>query len=120
MQNVAEYPYKPNIPAFLLIILLFGTGAYYMYHNALANDRGVIIDYIFRFDVQGATIFYWVMAALSAGFVILGAAGLVTSAFSTGLLRLTEDELQLPYGLLRKTHTIPYNQISSLKLMQIK
>jgi len=50
--------------------VFFAVCALVIAEEAATNDRGLILEGIFRFSPHGATVFYWVLAGLSALFVL--------------------------------------------------
>jgi acyl-coenzyme A synthetase/AMP-(fatty) acid ligase len=68
-----EYEYRPKWTMIVLCGAFFGLCAAVLGAKAANNDRGVIINRIVELGPDGATTFYWVLAALSAGFVALAA-----------------------------------------------
>jgi len=69
--DIREYEYRPRWSIIILGVLFFALCAAMMGSAAVDNDRGLIINGIIRFGLDGATVFYWVLAAFSAGFVVL-------------------------------------------------
>jgi len=68
-----EFEYRPKRTAIVLSGGFFGLCAAVLGATAANNDRGVIINRIIELDPEGATTFYWVLTALSGGFVALAA-----------------------------------------------
>jgi hypothetical protein len=120
MTEPVEFPYKPKAGLGLLCVSLFGCGAYFARQEALTNSRGLILDHIFYFDVHGATIFYWIMTALSASFVPLGLIIIISSITSSAVLRLTETNLHVPPGIFQRSRAIPFSAIFRIRLIQVK
>jgi hypothetical protein len=61
---------------FALASLFFAVAAIFMASRASTNDRGLIINGIIHLEADGADVFYGVLAALSAAFVIVGVLGM--------------------------------------------
>jgi hypothetical protein len=55
-----------TIKNLLVCLVLFGASSFYMGWKALNNTRGLIINHMIHLSPEGASIFYWSMAALSA------------------------------------------------------
>lgn len=68
-----EYEYQPKWTAIVLGGGFFVLCAAVLGAKAANNDRGVIINRIIELEPGGATTFYWVLTALSGGFVALAA-----------------------------------------------
>jgi len=95
------YPYKPKPGKMLIVVVVFfGAGALLLGHEALTNDRGLILNGIIHFDTQGATIFYWCVAGVSAAFTACGLMATLFGLFSNQSLSLSETE---PSSRLRST-----------------
>lgn len=104
-----EYRYRFSVLWALLPITLFGGGCAFFIHLALENDRGLILNRIVELGVEGATVFYAVLAVASAALALGGVAGLVTPART---LVLTTTGIQVPSGFLgRDTRHVAFAQI---------
>jgi len=89
----------------VICILLFSLCTVVLGFKAANNDRGLILNRIFTFSEQGASIFYWILTAFSIGFVAIGFMLIVPRAIGSLNLELTETELKIPKGLIKKTQT---------------
>ncbi|MBE7463852.1 MAG: hypothetical protein HS116_10135 [Planctomycetes bacterium] len=69
VSDVLKYEYRPKWALIILSGAFFGLGTAVLGYKAANNDRGVIINNIIELGPEGATTFYWVLAAISAGFV---------------------------------------------------
>jgi len=65
-----EYEYKPKWTLILFSGVFFGLGTVVLGAKATANERGLILNGIIELGVDNATVFYWVLTALSCGFVL--------------------------------------------------
>jgi len=100
--------------------LLFGGAGYFFANEAINNDRGVIIDNVITLDTGGATIFYWILAGLSAGFVLIAIAAMLRTYLSPKVLRLEIDSLSLPHGFLhRQISRIHYSSIDRISETEV-
>jgi hypothetical protein len=116
-----EYPYKPKPGAMLKAGLFFGVGALLLAHEASTNDRGLILNGIIHFDLQGATIFYWCVAAVCAAFAAIGLMATLFGLFSNQSMSLSETELSAPKYLLSLENTIvPLSSIVRLELRGVR
>lgn len=68
-----EYPYRPRWTTVFFCAAFFTLGAVVLGAKAARNDRGLIVAGLLEFGPEGATVFYWVLAACGAGFVVLAA-----------------------------------------------
>jgi hypothetical protein len=66
-----EYPYRPSWTVILLAGGFFAVCALVLADRASNNRRGVIINGIIELGASGATDLYYVLCALSVGFVIV-------------------------------------------------
>lgn len=64
-----EYPYKPSWLMISICGLGFSLAGLVLGYKAYTNDRGLIINGLIEFSEGNASIFYWVLAGLSVGFV---------------------------------------------------
>ena len=116
-----EYPYKAKAGLMLACIAFFGACAATMAHAALTNDRGLIVNGIFRFGTEGATVFYWCVVGASLMFVLMGVLGLVPGLKNPGSIRLTSTELSAPKnGFTRKATRIPLREIVDVGVQEIQ
>jgi hypothetical protein len=65
-----EFPYRPRWTTILLGGFFFAACALFLGYRAATNVRGLIIEGFIRLDPERARVFYGVLAALGAGFVI--------------------------------------------------
>lgn len=105
MQTI-EHPYKPRARPVLLGLLFFGACGAVMAHEALGNDRGLILNGIIRLGVAGATRFYWTIAAISLAFVLLLLVMLAVGLTGKTSLRLSATELSAPRNAFSRTSTV--------------
>ncbi len=95
-----EYRYRFSVLWALASIVLFGGAFAFFVHLALENDRGLVLNRVIELGVEGASTFYAVLAAASAGFVLAGLAGL---AMPERTLVLSTAGLRVPTGFLGRT-----------------
>ena len=114
MDSYLEYRYQPRVKTLVLTVGFFGACTAILAHMAMTNDRGLILDAIIEMNAAHATIFYWVLACLSGGFVVLGLLGAAELLLSPEkpFLRLTPQEVIIPpYLFRREALTIPFSDI---------
>ena len=101
-----HYPYKPRPWFVLLGAAFFGVIAVFAAHEALTNDRGLIINGLIELSVGGATIFYWCMAAVSAAFVAVTIPMFVVGLIGKSVLTLTATDLAAPRSIFSRRPTV--------------
>jgi hypothetical protein len=121
MATILKYPYKPRKTALVLGALIFAPCTALFVHNGMTNDRGLIIDGIIHLGVNGATIFYWVFAALSAGFVAVAVLSLLASLGKSLSIELTDQFLYAPRGIFaHEPLSIPLHEITEMKVQTVQ
>jgi hypothetical protein len=101
-----EYTYKAKPLKMLAGIAFFGSCAVFMGYRAAKNTRGLILNGIFTLSVEGATNFYWCVAAVSALFVAVAIVALISGLTNPKVVRLTATELSAPKYMFSKNPTI--------------
>jgi len=115
-----EYSYKPKPGKMLVAFFFFGAGTILLAHRALTNDRGLVLNGIFHFDLDGATTFYWCITALSGGMAGLGLMLTLIGLTSNQTLSLSDAELSAPKWLLSPSNTVvPLSSILRLELKTV-
>jgi hypothetical protein len=71
-QIIKEYRYRSGFLMMSMITLMFGAGAFVLYHLAVTNDRGLIINGFIKLNESQADIFYYVLTGFSVVFAISG------------------------------------------------
>jgi hypothetical protein len=99
--------------------LFFGACLAFYVHRGSSNQRGLIIDHVIELGIDGATTFYWVLAAASAGFVLIALWALAVRALRDTYLVLDERELSIPSRWSKRVRVIPYSEIRGIELVQI-
>jgi hypothetical protein len=105
-----QYDYRPKWTIIILCALFFGACALVLGAKANGNDRGLIINGIIELSAGGATGFYWVLAALSIGFVVVAGflaivrltvhqrIGLAETSITMPRSRWSSEEIAVPFG----------------------
>lgn len=115
-----QYEYKPKLSTIVLGALFFGLCAAVLGAKANANNRGVTINGLIELDADGATTFYWVLAALSAGFVAASGALLVMRIGNPQRVALTRDSLLVPRSRWSKEEQgIDYRDIDGFSTSEV-
>ena len=120
MSEILKYPYKSKAWTTIAGVVFFGAITAWSSYQALTNDRGLIVNGIFRFSAEGATTFYWGMAGLSALLAVLGI--FVGSAGLSNPLTvmLTDTELSAPkHGFSSKATVIPLLIIKNVEIQVV-
>ena len=114
IQPPCKIPYRPRWTVVVGSGVFFAVCALVIAQEAATNDRGLILEGIFRFSPHGATVFYWVLAGLSALFV-LAALFLAVARLSTDrYLQLESDALILPHGFLQTKLSTNFNKYTNV------
>ena len=115
-----HYHYRPKWTIIVLCVLFFGAGALVLGTKANSNDRGLIISGVIELSANGATIFYWVLAALSFGFVVI--AGFLAVVRLTLHQRIVVGENCIAFPRSRWSSeevTVPYNEIADVSASEV-
>lgn len=121
MADILEYPYKAKPWMMLAGIAFFGACAAGMGYRAITNDRGLILNGIFTFSVEGATIFYWCIAAAAAIFVAGAVFALLAGLTNPMAVRLTATEFSAPkHGFTKKPTVIPLHDIKEIGIQTVQ
>ena len=119
MSEVIEYRYKPSTAWLVMGILFFGGGSIWLAQRALSNDRGLILNGALHLGIQGATIFYGILAMGSGGLAALAVLGLISSMMTKKVIRMTATEIHIPQGLFKKRiREVPFSEIAHVKKYQ--
>lgn len=120
MPALLSYPYKPRIGVMALGGVFFAVGAVVLGNKAATTDRGVVLHGLVELSADGARIFYWTLAGLSAAFVAAALFGIVVGIYSRQLLQLSESILSVPKNLwTRAPIVVPISDISEIRLRTI-
>lgn len=115
------YPYRPKPGRMLIVVIFFGAGALLLAHEALTNDRGLILNGIIHFGMEGATVFYWCVAGVCGAFAAGGLMATLFGLFSNQSVSLSETELSAPKHILSLENTVvPLSNIVRLELQSIR
>ncbi|MGB0799583.1 MAG: hypothetical protein ACPGRD_09730 [Planktomarina sp.] len=115
-----EFKYNAKPWVMLLCALFFLACTLVLWQVAGTNDRGLRFYGIFTLGPAGATIFYYVLTALSAGFVMIGTWAAVAGICRKGVIVLSDTSITSPKNPMRAaTVTIPYAQILGMRLVKV-
>ncbi|HXJ56236.1 MAG TPA: hypothetical protein VNU68_06190 [Verrucomicrobiae bacterium] len=100
--------------------VFFGACSAFTAHKAAHNTVGLIINGIIALGPSGATLFYWVISALGAGYVLLALLLTARRIASPQILEVGRDALLLPYGRFqRQMSRIAYSDIQAVSEVQV-
>jgi hypothetical protein len=120
MADILEYPYRAKPWMMLAAIAFFGACAAGMGYRAVTNDRGLILNRIFTFSVDGATIFYWCIAAAAALFVVGAILALIAGLTNPMAVRLTATDFSAPkHGFAKKLIVIALRDIKEIGIQTV-
>lgn len=123
MNNELEFEFRPKFGMPFLAIFVLGGFGISLAFTALANDRGLILNHLIKFSVQGATIVYGVMSAVFIYITVLGIIALIFSFLARGriYIRLTPSDMYVLQGLLKKKiHRIQFKEITELTIREMR
>ncbi len=120
MELPRRYSYNPRWRVIVACTLFLGACSAFMAYKAANNTVGLIINGIITLGPSGATVFYWAISALGAGFVLLAVLLIARRIASPQIVELGTDALYLPHGRLqRQTSRIAYSEIQGLAEVRI-
>ena len=116
-----KIPYQPRWGGIIVPGLFFALCAVGLGEKASTNDRGLILEGIFHLSPWAATVFYWVLTAFSALFVLASLLLAIKRVTSNQFLQLEHDAVIVPHGfLLKKSARVPYASIAGISEMNVK
>ena len=118
--GVLRYRYVPRLRSTLLAVLFFGVALVFYVWRAAHNDRGLIINGLIELETSGATTFYTVLAAASAGFVAIGLWAIAAHFRAPSYLVLDDAALSIPSRFGRKPRCVPYASIRGVELLNVQ
>lgn len=121
MPTILKYDYKPSAKITLLLCILCPALAAFMFHLALTNKRGAVIEHAIHLGPAGATALYWFVAALMAFLSVLFVAMLLKMRFGAPLaVELTDQFLYAPKNFFAHAPvSIPLNEITSVEVQEV-
>lgn len=115
---VIPYRSKPWVMA--LAALFFAGIGVVIFKRAQTNDRGLIINGIIHFETGGATVFYWILTAFCAGFVLVAMLGLIRAFGKPREVVLDDRTLSAPRnGISRTIVTVPLTSITGIDFSEV-
>ena len=120
MELPRKIPYNPKLRVIFACAAFFGVCSAFMAYKAVHNTVGLTINGVITLGPTGATLFYWVIAGLSAGFVLLALLLTAQRISSPQVLEVGTDALFLPHGRFqRQTSRIAYADIQSVSEVEV-
>ena len=114
-----QYDYRPKW-IIVLCALFFGAGALVLGTKAKGNDRGLIINGLIELSADGATSFYWVLAGLSMGFVVVAGFLAIVRLTVHQRIALSETSITIPRSLWSSEEVeIPFGDIIELSASEV-
>ncbi len=119
--NEVRIPYKPNKILFILAIGFFGACAGFMGNIAITNDRGLVLNRIFEFSTQGASIFYWVITVIALAFVLVGIIALIKSFTSKREIIISDTSITSPKsGFSKLDITVNFSDVTDVTIQTVQ
>ena len=115
-----RYRYRPKPWTMTLVIVFFAACAAGLTNVAQTNDRGAVIDRLITLNTSQATGLYWVLAACSVGFVILGIIGIINAYTKELFVEITGNSITIPAMMLRKQAYIPFREITDMYIQNVQ
>jgi len=116
-----RYPYRPKIFITILGVLFFGFCACFMAQVAINNEGGLVINHVIHFSTQGATVFYWIIAALSAVFVIGAIWALLIGLGKHREIIIYEKYMSCPKsGISKKIVKINFDEVIDIDIQEVQ
>jgi hypothetical protein len=115
-----QYDYRPKWTIIVLCALFFGACALVLGAKANGNDRGLIINGIIELSAGGATVFYWVLAALSIGFVVVAGYLAIIRLTVHQRIALSETSITIPRSRWSSEEiAVPFGEIVELSESEV-
>jgi len=114
-------PYKPKYLIFILVILLFGLAAAFLFYLAKNNDQGIILYRIIEFSPTGASYFLALLGVASLGFVLMGVLAIVRGLTTERMVVISADSLSAPKsGISKRIVSVKFKDIQSLNVQSVQ
>jgi hypothetical protein len=110
-----RFAYKQKTLTMALAAVFFVLCAVALFFRAASNDSGLILNGIIEMDQGSASIFYYVLAGLSAVMAAGGVFGFATSMGEPRFVVLDDTGVEIPGYAGRKPVRIAYDAITGLQ-----
>ncbi len=115
-----EFEYKPSWTIIALAIVFFGACAIVLGISAFSNDGDLVINGIIHLSKGSATICYWVLCAMSLGFVVLAILMTIHRLTHHQRIAFTPQSILLPNSWWSSEEaTVDYEDISTIAVTEI-
>ena len=115
-----QYDYQPKWTIILLCAFFFGGCALILGAKANGNDHGLIINGIIELSADSATVFYWVLAALSIGFVVTAGFLAIVRLTVRQRIALSVTSITIPRSRWSSEEiAVPFGEIVELSASQV-
>lgn len=101
-----QFPYRAKPGTMLLAGAFFGACAAFGFYKAATNEQGMIINGLIELGPRGASVFWLVLAIVSALFVLTAVVAVIHGLVTKSVLVLGEDYLVVPAGNLLKRRAV--------------
>ncbi len=119
--DIISYDYKPKAGLMALAAAFFGLCTAGLATTAHGNAAGLIIDGVISLNPGQATMFYRIVAAVSAVMTLGGVLGVYRAVTSQHKLILDDVALRVPKsGLSDRVAVISYHTITGLSVLEIR
>jgi hypothetical protein len=109
------FPYKPRPALMVFVMVVFAVFGWVAVHKAQSPHGGLVIMHLVRLGIDGATRFYWGLAATCAVLVAFGALAFWTGLKSRNRLVLTDTRLSVPtWAFSTRCKEVPLAKITRL------
>ncbi|AEG92493.1 hypothetical protein [Ramlibacter tataouinensis] len=116
-----KHPYRPKPWTMALASAFFGAIAFFMGREAMLNDRGLVINRLIHLGPDGATLFYWCIAATGAAFVAVGVPAFIMGLVSSHHVTVTATEISAPrFGFSRAATVVKLADVRHVTLQAVQ
>jgi hypothetical protein len=110
-----QFDYRPKWIVIFMCAAFFGLCAAILWHAAVTNDRGIILNGLIEFSTVGATRLLWLLFACSLGFIVLAGCLVYHRLRYRQQLAFGPEALCVPRSRWsREVLEIPYKSMHSL------
>jgi len=115
-----EFSYQPKLSVVFFASLMFGAAAVFFTYLASTNQQGLIIVNIIELSAKGATVFLWVLTALSLVMVALAFFSLINCFRHKRFVLVTRESISAPKsGISSKIVCVKFADIQKMSVENI-
>ncbi|MBI3561819.1 MAG: hypothetical protein HY080_08895 [Gammaproteobacteria bacterium] len=119
--NEVKFPYKPNVVIMILSTVTMASIALGLGYIAKTNDRGLILNRVIEFSVEGATIFYGCLAVACGVLAIFGVIATIIGLTTKKEILLTRSSISAPKSAIsKKILTIPFKDVTKINIQTVQ